>query len=163
MYKKIYRYIITCVCTRARAFSYVRVNVPESMLISLNFNLNCIEYDAFLTLRIPTHFLDWFAFLQFTLYSLVYGLGWGWVKCFEIGWNLLQFTWSSLVYGLGWGWVKLVLCIHFPFLNEMNVLSKEMDVFVTNIRFGICTTLPDYVSERARESQREPEREAYWD
>jgi hypothetical protein len=43
---------------------------------------------------------------------------------------------------------NLVPRIHFPFLNRMNVLSKEMNVFRTtgNIHFGLCTTWPDYVS-----------------
>jgi hypothetical protein len=33
--------------------------------------------------------------------------------------------------------------IHSAELNQMNVLSKEMNVFRTYIHFGLCTTLPD--------------------
>ena len=40
----------------------------------------------------------------------------------------------------------LVPRIHFPFLNRMTVLVNKMNVFRTNIHFGLCTTLPDHVS-----------------
>ena len=45
-------------------------------------------------------------------------------------------------------WLKLVRYIHFLFVDRMNVLSKEMSVFRTNIHFGLCTTLPDHDSNR---------------
>ena len=36
--------------------------------------------------------------------------------------------------------------IHFPFLNRIIVLVNKMNVFRTNIHFGLRTTSPDHVS-----------------
>ena len=42
--------------------------------------------------------------------------------------------------------MKLVPRIHSALLIQMNVFTQQMNVFRTNIHFGLCTTSPDYVS-----------------
>ena len=89
----------------------------------------------------------------------------------SVEWNEYAFILYMYIYHITYAYISYYICIYiiyirpvlgemsmahsfqgriqFAFLSQMHVLAKEMNVSRTNIHFGMCTTLPDCLSNRS--------------